>query len=65
MNTPPCLLTVPEAAAVLRMDQRALIRSAKHGAIPGAVSLPTGDLRFDAERLYAWARGREREGGVP
>ena len=55
-NLPPALLNVPEAAAVLRWEQRALIRAAKRGQIPGAVILPTGEVRFEAETLFAWVR---------
>jgi len=64
-DTPsPSLLNIPEAAAVLRMEQRDLIRAARRGTIPGALELPGGDWRFERETLFAWIRARIK-GGTP
>lgn len=52
----PCLLNLPEAAAVLRVEQRILYRQARRGKIPGTVKLPGGEIRFDREILYRWLR---------
>ena len=62
-TTPPTFLTVPEAAAVLRMDQRALIRAGRRGTIPGALRLPGGGMRFERETLFAWVREQTEAGG--
>ncbi|MFN0017724.1 MAG: helix-turn-helix domain-containing protein [Pirellulaceae bacterium] len=51
---PAILLTVDEAADILRMTPRRLTRMANRGDVP-RVDLGDGDLRFAREDLEAWA----------
>jgi len=50
---PKRLLTDGEAASLLRISRTLLVRLAKRGEVP-AVYLPDGDIRFDADDLWAW-----------
>ncbi len=49
------LITLAEAAAWLRLDQKRLARLARTGRIP-AILLPSGEVRFDRHSLAAWLR---------
>ena len=60
---PPQLLDAREAAQVLRMDSRTLVRWARLGQVPAH---PLGEgkrklWRFLEHELLAWVEGRESE----
>lgn len=48
------LMTLAEAAGLLRLEQRKVKRLARRGQLPGAVILPSGEIRFDKGRFLAW-----------
>jgi hypothetical protein len=48
------LLTLAEAAELLRADPVKLLRAARRGRVAGAVRLPTGETRFDLATLERW-----------
>jgi hypothetical protein len=48
------LLTLSEAAELLRTDPIKLRRLARRGRVGGAIILPSGETRFDCAALEAW-----------
>jgi len=52
MNEP--LMTLAEAAELLRLEQRKVKRLARRGKLPGAIILPSGEIRFQKGRLLGW-----------
>ena len=56
---PAIVLTVDEAAEILRMTPRRLTRMANRGDVP-RVDLGDGELRFDRGDLEAWAASRKQ-----
>lgn len=48
------LMTLAEAAELLRLEQRKVKRLARRGQLPGAIILPSGEIRFDKGRLLGW-----------
>ena len=48
------LLTLSEAAEILRMDPVKLRRLARRGRVGGAIILPSNETRFDCAKLEAW-----------
>ena len=51
---PPEVLTLDEAAALLRVDREQLLTATERGAIPGRQI--GGEWRFSREALLAWLR---------
>jgi excisionase family DNA binding protein len=49
----PTLLTASEAADVVRLTTRQVVRLANRGELP-SVRLPGDELRFDAADLWRW-----------
>lgn len=52
------LMTLVEAAEFLRLDQRKVQRMARRGLLPGAILLPSGEVRFDRAHLLSWLKSR-------
>ena len=58
----PCdLLTVSEAAQLLRISRRSIDRLASRGALPYYTLPLRGGLRFDQAALVRWLASRHRE----
>ena len=58
-ENPPEILTAPEAAAFLRVDESELLSAAVEGELPGRA---IGDeWRFSRAALLAWLRGEQGE----
>ena len=59
----PCdILTVSEAARLLRVSRRGLERLASRGSLPSFALPIRGGLRFDQAALVRWLASRHREG---
>ena len=56
------LMTLAEAAALLRLEQRKVQRLARRGQLPGAILLPRGEVRFERARLLSWLRSLAKRG---
>ena len=62
MNTScPQLLTPMEAADILRLPTRQVVKLAKAGTIP-RVLLPGEEIRFDETDLRTWIEARKQDG---
>lgn len=55
-QTPNLLLPI-EAAEVLRLSSARVVKLARKGVIP-CITMPGGDIRFDAADLTAWIATR-------
>jgi excisionase family DNA binding protein len=53
------LLTDNEAADVLKLTPRQVVRLASRGELP-SVRFPNGEVRFDAGDLQAWVESHKR-----
>ena len=54
MAEEPAYLTMAEVATLLRLEQRRTSNLAKRGKLPGAIILPSGEVRFDRAILLDW-----------
>jgi excisionase family DNA binding protein len=57
------LLTDSEAADILRLTARQVLRLAKRGELP-SVKLPNGETRFDSDDLRHWVDSLRRPAAV-
>ena len=55
-NKTPTFLTLGEAAAILRIEQRPLLLALKRGRIPGGIKLPGQRYRIERDVFFAWIR---------
>jgi excisionase family DNA binding protein len=55
----PSLITDSEAADILRLTTRQVVKLAKIGLLP-SVNLPGGEIRFDIDDLCEWVDSRKR-----
>ncbi len=53
------LLTDTEAADILRLTPRQVLRLAGRGELP-SVALPNGETRFDPDDIRRWVETRKR-----
>jgi excisionase family DNA binding protein len=56
-EAPPEVMTAPEAAAYLRIEDEALLKAAEAGEVPGRQI--AGEWRFSRAALAEWLAGRD------
>ncbi len=61
VRPPTELITVSEAARLLRVSRRSIERLASRGVLPFYTLPLRGGLRFDRPALLEWLAGRHRE----
>jgi excisionase family DNA binding protein len=61
VRPPTDLITVSEAARLLRISRRSIERLAGRGLLPFYALPVRGGLRFDRPALLEWLAGRHRE----
>jgi DNA-binding transcriptional MerR regulator len=54
MTKMPTLLTINEAAALLRVHRNTLNRWRRAGSGPPRLTLPNGGTRYDRDQLLTW-----------
>lgn len=60
-DPPPDLLTMKEAAHILRLSRQSLCRQRRLKTGPPYIKLPTGAIRYSREELLAWIRSGKAE----
>jgi excisionase family DNA binding protein len=60
MNAAAILISVDQAAELLSVSPRRLLRLARDGAVP-SVDLGDGEFRFAPEQLREWVRAKAQE----
>ena len=56
------LLTLDEAAELLRIDGKRLRQLARRGRIGGAIILPSGETRFNRDAFQSWVESLAKGG---
>ena len=64
MNAQALLIGIDDAAEMLSMTPRRLIRLARQGVVP-VIDLGDGEMRFSPDDLREWVKGLTRQEAVP